>query len=787
MKNILILIVLLLAPMIFSQWTQTNGPEGAEISSLFSIGTTVYAGTGTNGMYVSNDDGVNWMALNSGMENLEISEICADSEYIFAGTFGQGVYRSSDNGQTWLPPSNYGNVVVDAMIVTDNYVFAGTQSLGVLRSSDHGNSWILLSYPVGYIDAMGVSGNRIFASQYVATYVSTDDGETWNEVSSLTTKSVRSFFSSGNLVIGGGFNEVYRSTNQGVSFSTIPIAFDFGVVNIFSITKVGLTLFIATSYDGVYKSTDDGLTWTPSNNGMGPKDVRALTTTSSLTLIAGSHYSGLYRSVDAALSWNKSMSGFFPGASLLTFYSTGTTLFAGTRDGIYRTQNNGLSWNKLTGTNDTINYGQIRGITKLNGALYASTFYKFHSTVYKSTDNGVTWGSKATGLPSDLTFVYGLATSGNNIIAGTDEGLFYSSDEGSSWNATNIPNTDIPGVVAGGSNFVYAIVQSSGIYRSADSGINWSPNLQLGSTLTGLSARDNFVYVGTFFNQALYSLNYASGWDFCNGFLPGESVIAIENIGNGMVVAADYPDLPYIYASFDNGVNFTPYSEGLGQNAVTEFIAVTDSFVFAGTDYNGVWRRLLPQFVPVDLNSFTASVNENNVTLSWQTATETNNNGFQVERLGYSEIEKSQEWENVGFVEGHGTTTEEHNYTYVDENISTGNYKYRIKQIDYDGSFEYSEIVSVNISGPSEFSLEQNYPNPFNPSTTIKFSIPEAGNVKLIVFNSLGEEIIKLVDEHKEAGIYKVNFNAQDVPSGIYFYKIESGRYNDVKKMVLVK
>ena len=132
-------------------------------------------------------------------------------------------------------------------------------------------------------------------------------------------------------------------------------------------------------------------------------------------------------------------------------------------------------------------------------------------------------------------------------------------------------------------------------------------------------------------------------------------------------------------------------------------------------------------------------------------------------------------------------TTEEHNYSFIDENVSTGDYKYRLKQIDYDGSFEYSDIVDVSISGPTEFSLSQNYPNPFNPSTTIEYSIPESGNVKLKVYNSLGEEVETLVNKFEEAGTYKINFDASSITSGIYFYKLDIGSHSQVKKMILLK
>ncbi len=128
--------------------------------------------------------------------------------------------------------------------------------------------------------------------------------------------------------------------------------------------------------------------------------------------------------------------------------------------------------------------------------------------------------------------------------------------------------------------------------------------------------------------------------------------------------------------------------------------------------------------VPVELISFTADVNENNITLNWSTATETNNQGFDVERFV-----ESLNWEKIGFVEGSGTTTELRSYSFVDENVTEGKYSYQLKQIDFDGSFEYSDVVEIEVGTPNQYSLEQNYPNPFNPTTTISYSIKEKGLV----------------------------------------------------------
>ena len=187
--------------------------------------------------------------------------------------------------------------------------------------------------------------------------------------------------------------------------------------------------------------------------------------------------------------------------------------------------------------------------------------------------------------------------------------------------------------------------------------------------------------------------------------------------------------------------------------------------------------------VPVELTSFTASVNENDVTLVWQTAIELNNSGFGVER-----IRENEEWEKVGFVSGNGTTTEIHSYTFADKDVPAGTYSYRINQIDYDGTNEYFELEQViEITLLGKFALLQNYPNPFNPGTTIKFVIPEKSNVVITIFNSIGEDVLTLVDENKEAGSYEVNFNASGFTSGIYYYKLQTDNFAQTKKMILMK
>jgi hypothetical protein len=186
--------------------------------------------------------------------------------------------------------------------------------------------------------------------------------------------------------------------------------------------------------------------------------------------------------------------------------------------------------------------------------------------------------------------------------------------------------------------------------------------------------------------------------------------------------------------------------------------------------------------IPVELSSFTAAVNNNNVELKWNTATETNNQGFDVERkTGNGSFEK------IGFVAGFGTTTEPKAYSYSDVNVNATEYTYRLKQVDFDGSYEYSNEVNVVVELPIEYALEQNYPNPFNPSTTIKYSIPEDGFVKLAVYNMLGEQVASLIESNQKAGRYEISFNAENLASGVYIYRLESANYTASKKLMLLR
>ena len=303
-----------------------------------------------------------------------------------------------------------------------------------------------------------------------------------------------------------------------------------------------------------------------------------------------------------------------------------------------------------------------------------------------------------------------------------------------------------------------------------------------------------------------------------NAVVPTVSTQAVSDIatttatGNGNVTATGGANVTErgIYYSTTNGFadgagtkvsttgdwsatgTFTQPITGLTAN--TTYYAKAFATNSAGTGYGSQVSTDTP--VPVELVSFTAVVDEDGVKLKWETATEINNYGFEVERQILNQVQNDSQWETLSFVEGHGNSNSPKYYEFVDETPLADSAEYRLKQIDTDGKYTYyHETVRVNGFGitdveeviPTEFSLSQNYPNPFNPNTTISYGLKTATNVELTVYNVLGQEIAMLVNQKQRAGNYEINFDASNLSSGTYLYKITAGEFVSVKKLLLMK
>lgn len=212
-----------------------------------------------------------------------------------------------------------------------------------------------------------------------------------------------------------------------------------------------------------------------------------------------------------------------------------------------------------------------------------------------------------------------------------------------------------------------------------------------------------------------------------------------------------------------------------GGDVCADNITINGTFSGAGTICTGA--------LPVTLSLFNALSQKNNVILRWKTESELNNSGFDVERKT-----DRGEWSKIAFVQGSGTTNQPVEYAYEDKKLMPDKYFYRLKQIDYNGNYEYFDLaLYVLISKPQVFSLGQNYPNPSNPKSNIDFQLPEKTLINISVYNLLGQLVATLVNQEKDAGIYTVVFDGSNVSSGTYIYRITAGTFTEVKKMLIVK
>ena len=218
---------------------------------------------------------------------------------------------------------------------------------------------------------------------------------------------------------------------------------------------------------------------------------------------------------------------------------------------------------------------------------------------------------------------------------------------------------------------------------------------------------------------------------------------------------------------------------GLGPGVYYWSVQAIDNS-FAGSPF--ATEQIINYPLPVELSLFTADLLFDKVKLSWKTETEVNNYGFEIERST-----SANDWNKIGFIEGYGNSNSPKSYSFVDNNLIGGSkFKYRLKQIDNDGQFEYSKVVEVEVL-PTTFALYQNYPNPFNPVTTIRYQLPKESKVVIKIYDMLGSEVMELLNEQKELGIYEVDFNASNLSSGIYLYKLQAGDFVESKKMILLK
>ncbi len=462
----------------------------------------------------------------------------------------------------------------------------------------------------------------------------------------------------------------------------------------------------------------------------------------------------VFKTTNYGSNWNQVIVNVPPNSNTLNsidFINDSNGVAVGDFGRILKTSDSGNSW-----TYQSISQQYLTGVSYVNSSVIVTVGWQgTHSpryNIYRSSDSGYTWNTIISVLGSVLLDVdffggNGMAIGGNLCLV--------SSDSGASWIARNFSG-QFYGVQLVNDSTAYVVGTHGQIRKTTDFGLSWI-NLSSGT------------------NRFLYGLYFT---DINNGTAVGDHVILRTSDGGQS----------WDNQTSDNGVYGFLYSAYF-INKDTGYVvgsAIGNHSLILMTTNGGV--------IPVELSSFTASSSKNTVYLNWSTASELNNYGFEIERKdNKTDLPDGKAgWRTIGFREGKGTTTEQQNYSFTDDLFGVNSHilYYRLKQIDYDGQFEYSNVLEVNVASIN-FALNQNYPNPFNPSTVIGYQLPAAGVVTLKVFDVLGREVATLVDEYKQAGYHEIEFNLSAVrqgpASGIYFYQLKAGDYTDTKKMMIIK
>ena len=449
---------------------------------------------------------------------------------------------------------------------------------------------------------------------------------------------------------------------------------------------------------------------------------------------------------------------------------------AGNLGTIVKTTNGGQNWTSQSiSTTDHIH--SIFFTDQLNGWIVLYEFVPFrHGSIMHTTNGGDSWFTQLAVSGFSLHRIF-LTNVNNGYALGSNGILFKTTNGGQSWNDISPFNSywfysafffnPNEGWVGGG--------LEGYLLRTINGGQNWSwiglPTTERMMSLYFVS--ENYGWACGAGGKIIRTTNQGLDWLLSNSGVNVElRDIKFANQNEGWSVGLNGK----ILHSVDGGSNWLQQNSGTNSNLFG--VHFSDELTGWVVGDNGIILKTNNGGVPVELSLFSYEIINNDVILSWSTATEINNQGFKVFR-GENEI---------GYVPGSGTTTEPREYSFKDENVKAGTYVYELIQIDFDGTSHNVGELTVEVKNvPSDFMLEQNYPNPFNPSTNIKYSTAKDGFVTLTVNDLLGNEVERLVNDYQQAGHHNVLFNGTNLASGIYFYKLNVGEFTAVKKLILLK
>ncbi len=560
-----------------AQWVQTNGPEGGTITSMFSSGPELLAGTDVGTIYRLSGDRSVWSPAVTG--NARVTAFLPIGPSLSAATAGNGIFLSSDGGVTWSPiaqgPSN-SNVLFLAS--AGSTLFAGTlndgTNGGLFRSSDAGQTWHEAdsNLPAGAsVFAMATSGQTLVAGTDAGIFTSIDSGKTWVSAGlGLAANNITSLAANGAAVVAGtNAGAIFRSTDRGAHWqeggneltpeAILALAWDGN-------------LYAGTA-NGLFRSTDTGAHWAAVGSDPAGLRVTALAVNSG-TLFIGTAHAGIF--IDS-LNGTPNASNGIALTSVPTTFSGGPYLFALTGFGdVARSSDSGDTW-------ENVQPAPARSLIGVAQNLVMSTL---DGRTLHSSNNGTNWDT----LPEPLGDFSAFLPNGTVLFAATQNGVLLSTDGGATWAIKNSILQNVTAFALHGSDLL-AGTNGSGIQRSTDNGANWQP-IDTGflshMTINAVAAIGNTIYISTT-SGVLRTTNDGVEWDTVNHGLTNFGITAFVVNATNLFCATAGGGVFVLRTALDSV--WQPFNHGLSDTATVLSLAERNSDLFAGTDGHGIWRR----------------------------------------------------------------------------------------------------------------------------------------------------------------------------------------------------
>lgn len=494
-------------------------------------------------------------------------------------------------------------------------------------------------------------------------------------------------------------------------------------------------------------------------------------------------------------NWVQKQSGSSLGGPIDVERDNPDNIYYGSDNKIYKSTDGGETFSQF-GTNVPF-ASEIKNIIldddNIGTLLVAIESSSGGDKILKSTDSGANWtitlnaatfsffGIPMTPDPSHPDTIYTMSNA--DFIRSTDFGDTWSTIASNFGMATpcDIEVFKDTSVILIGDN-------GTGIFRSTDYGLTWSqvfnttgeiPTVAINHLNPGVAWATKWSGGGGLLKSTDYGATWTAQPTFNGTNMWG---VHVNPVFGDQVIAGCY-SCGNTWMTKDDGSNWMQ----INIPSTNYQIYIIDSTRIFSAQGNGFYKLESPFFIPVELTSFSADVQKDKIILNWDTATELNNQGFEVERSFDNE-----NFETLGFVPGFGSITEARHYTFEIDEVPSQTQFYRLKQIDYDGSYEYHGSIEVEGVLPTDFVLNQNYPNPFNPSTTISFSLPFDSEVKIIIYNLMGEKIKEVNNQNFSSGTHNLDIDLSSYSSGNYLYIFEAvssdgNTFKEVRKMTLLK